>query len=209
MNRAVMILDYGLGNILSVVRAYEALNIKVNVVDRAHDVDFSSPIIIPGVGAFPEAMRRLNVGGLTDALHEANLRQIPILGICLGMQVLFAKGTEHEKSQGLGFLEGEVIQLASSASDGSRVRLPSVGWRKIVCSNRSEKFTELLHGLRFYFVHSFCAQPKIASTSIAYYDRSGEKVTAFVQNHNIFGAQFHPEKSGKHGLNLLKAFAET
>lgn len=206
MNTEVAIIDYGLGNILSVVRACETTNIKVSVVSDPHDYNYNSPVIIPGVGAFPEAMRRLNSSGLSDTILEANEREIPILGICVGMQILFSNGEEYEKVKGLNLIEGDILKLNARDKNGNSIRLPSMGWRKITCTQNSEKYKKSLEHLNFYFVHSYYAKPTNSENIVAHYDREGFKVTAFVRKNNIIGAQFHPEKSGENGLKLLNNF---
>lgn len=206
MSKQVTIVDYGLGNILSVVRACESENLQVKVVDSAKKIKQSSRIIVPGVGAFPEAMKRLKSSGMDDALREANHREIPILGICLGMQILFNTSMEHEETSGLGFLMGHVVQLPLFAKDGSKMRLPSVGWRKVICNTSPGEFENVVNNLDYYFIHSFYAKSSNLGDVIGYYERGEQKVTALVKRNNIIGAQFHPEKSGETGLDFLRLF---
>lgn len=206
MRKQVTIVDYGLGNILSVVRACESKSLQVEVVDSAKKIKQSSRIIVPGVGAFPEAMKRLKLSGMDDALREANHRETPILGICLGMQILFNTSMEHQETSGLGLLAGHVVQLPLFAKDGSKMRLPSVGWRKIICNAYSGEYKNVVNNLDYYFVHSFYAKYSNLNDVLGYYERGEQRVTALVKKNNIIGAQFHPEKSGETGLNFLKLF---
>ena len=155
----VTIVDFGLGNILSVVRALEFIGSKVRVVETGEALDLDSPVILPGVGSFSEAMRRVRQNGLDDGLKRLAESGTPLLGICLGMQMLFTSGTEHGSTNGLCLLEGAIEPLPFSSEDGSRLTLPSVGWRKLSHSNSgsSDPRVAVFDGHSFYFVHSYHA----------------------------------------------------
>ena len=209
--RKVTILDYGLGNILSVVRAAEKINCSVLVARSSNELTHNGPIIIPGVGAFPEAMRRIDKLGLRDKLTCAAELGIPILGICLGMQLLFARGEEHVESTGLNLIPGSVVQLPSQSSAGERLRIPSVGWRQVFYIDRSPtsalpQTREFVDGHSFYFVHSYHVIPTYSNHLVASYRRGEKNVAAIVNRDNVWGVQFHPEKSGRTGLMFLDFF---
>lgn len=211
MTKKVTLLDYGLGNILSVIRACEFNGYEVKIIDNGNSIDFSSPVILPGVGAFPEAMSRINTTGLHDAIHEIVLREIPLLGICLGMQLLFESSEEQIKTDGLNLLKGDVIKLKSSKFI-SGLRLPSVGWRDVRFNGNTHyqnNSQEITKSSSFYFVHSYHAIVKNTEDVVATYERGDEDIVAIVNRNNIWGAQFHPEKSGRQGLKLLNTFLET
>jgi len=205
--KEVVVVDYGLGNILSVVRAFEHIGCEVKVATSPKDLRGARKIVLPGVGAFPAAVRRLEDSGLKDALLASSHAGIPILGICLGMQLLFSTGYEHAQTPGLGLNEGEVRKISTFAQGDRALRLPEVGWRRVVSqgfSNTSstQLFSETVDHY-FYFVHSYEVKPADLGIITGSYQRSGHLVVASVACNNILGVQYHPEKSGKPGLELL------
>jgi glutamine amidotransferase len=197
----IAVVDYGMGNRRSVEKALEHVGARA-VVTRDHDeIAAADGIVVPGVGAFPEAMRNLAALGLERLLRERAGAGVPLLGICLGMQVLFERSSEHEGAPGLGLLEGEVTYL-----DPRGERLPHIGW-SLVAMTRPARLTEGLEGgAAFYHVHSLACRPADAA-DVAGTAEHGERFATIVERGNVFGVQFHPEKSSRAGLALLRNFA--
>jgi glutamine amidotransferase len=200
----VAIVNYGMGNLASVRRAFEDIGAEVTIADQPAALYGASRIVLPGVGAMNEAMDCLNSTGLTSALHEAVFKQgKPLLGICLGMQMLATIGYESGQTQGLGFIPGRVHRLDAL---GCKLRLPHVGWNDVSYRQDDVLFKGIPDLSDFYFAHSYAFVPEaqehlIATTEYDY------RVAAVVHSGNIFGCQFHPEKSSKAGRQLLKNFA--
>jgi imidazole glycerol-phosphate synthase subunit HisF len=195
----IAVLDYGMGNRRSVQKALEHVGATVLVTSDERELRSVDGIVIVGVGAFPEAMRRLRP--LSRLLAERHAEGTPILGICLGLQLFFDGSDEHEGARGFGFLEGEVRQMRPSGD-----RLPHIGWSRV----RWEQPSELLEGLpdecAFYHVHSYVANPTNRDVVLGSTEY-GERFVSAVQQGSLFGVQFHPEKSSTHGLKLLKNFS--
>ncbi len=196
----IAIVDYGAGNIFSVKNAMDYLGLPAELTSKADDIRNADGIILPGVGAFPWAMNMLTKSGLVEVIKEEAVKK-PFLGICLGMQLIFSKGYEFEETDGLGLIDGQVRLMTPEG-----LSIPHIGW------NRLEKNREcaLLNGLGddeyVYFVHSYAAE--CADEDVAAYCEYGNRVTALVNRGTVYGAQFHPEKSGKTGLKILSNFAE-
>ena len=197
----ISIIDYGMGNIQSVKNAFEFLNCHVNITDDPTHLKNSEGLVLPGVGAFGQAMFNLKDKKIINSLKSAVLEHnIPILGICLGMQLLSDKSSEMGNHLGLSLIPGETCKIP----DLEGFRLPHIGWNNIQISKRTPLFSNIAESSSFYFVHSysFMSDPKYISGTVTY----GNLITAAVQNHHIFGVQFHPEKSQKKGLMLLNSF---
>jgi len=195
----IAIADYGMGNRRSVEKALEHVGAR-SVISADHDViRRAHAIILPGVGAFPEAMRNLDRSGLGEVLIERAQAGVPLLGICLGMQLLFESSTEHEGAEGLGILPGRVTALESP-------RLPHIGWN-LVTFEREAALTEGLgEAAAFYHVHSFACRPEEPADIVGTAEY-GERFVSIVERDNVMAAQFHPEKSSRDGLRLLRNFA--
>ncbi len=197
----IVIVDYGMGNLFSVKNALESLGVEVVISRNPEDLKRSDRIILPGVGAFPDGMKNLKESGIIPALEEEVLRKKkPFLGICLGMQLLGSVGEEYKETAGLGWLPGRVRRFQT---DKKQFCIPHVGWNEVAA-----KDNHLFKGLPnpiFYFVHSYHLVPEDLSAVIATCDY-GEIFAAAVQKENIFGVQFHPEKSQKDGLKVLENF---
>lgn len=202
MKKYIAIIEYGVGNVHSVENALTRLGYAVRVTSRARDIEEAHALILPGVGAFSEGMKNLTERGLIEVLREAVLvKKKPCLGICLGMQLLAEEGTEHGLFKGLGWIPGRVVRFER---DEKKFPVPHIGWND-VAPLQSEG---LFHGIKnkvFYFVHSYHFETKHRSDVLATCDYDGEFVAAVAKD-NIFGVQFHPEKSQKSGLELLKNF---
>jgi glutamine amidotransferase len=196
------IIDYGMGNLRSVQNAVEAVGGQVRFAARPEEVAGSERLILPGVGAFGEAMDRLRQRDLVGALdREVKERGTKLLGICLGMQLLADRGFEHGENTGLGWIAGEVCLLQPQPV----MRIPHVGWNVVVARADSQLFREVPAGSTFYFVHSYHLVPKdpeVAAGTAAY---GGDFVVA-VEHQNVWATQFHPEKSQRAGLQLLRNF---
>ena len=195
----VAIIDYGMGNVLSVQKALHKIGMESIITADKGEINNSSFIILPGVGSFKRAMENLHDKNLVTILREEiNENKKPFLGICLGMQLLADQGYEDSKTSGLGVIEGSVKEIPSH-----ELPIPHIGWNEI--SIRKKKYFENIHDHNFYFVHSYYLDAKneqdIAAT-VSY----GCEITAAVQKDNIFGTQFHPEKSQEEGLEVLKSF---
>lgn len=196
---SVGIIHYKMGNITSVQNALEYLKIPVKVVRRAEELDEVSHLILPGVGAFPEGMRNLEELGFVEAITKNVIeRKKPILGICLGMQLMATVGFEGEKTSGLNLMEGEVVRLPEMG-----LRIPHVGWNNIWMKKKNAVLTD---DADFYFVHSFHFRPENQETIMAT-SEYGVVFAAAVNRDNIYGVQFHPEKSQQAGLNVLRNFS--
>jgi glutamine amidotransferase len=196
----IAIIDYRMGNVTSVANALRGLGAEVSVTNRTEDLERAERIVLPGVGAFGEGMRNLKALGLIPILEEQVLRKKkPFLGICVGMQVLANKGHEFGEHEGLGWIPGEVRRFEADLA------LPHVGWNDIQISRPSDVLKGMQSGADFYFVHSyhFVAENPSDVTATASY---GQDFTAIVSRENIFGVQFHPEKSQKAGKVLLENF---
>ncbi len=208
----VGVLDYGVGNLGSVLKAVEASGVSPVLVDQAGDMVRCDRLILPGVGNFIDCAERLTAGGWVDALREAVLeKRRPLLGVCVGMQLLAGTGLEGagpdnpDGTPGLGFIPGRVEHLSTS---GCTLRLPHVGWNSIRnTSPRDALFTGIPDGTDFYFVHSYAFIPEAADDVVATTDY-GATVTAAVRRGNVWGTQFHPEKSSKAGARLLRNFLQ-
>lgn len=196
----IAIVDYGAGNIFSVKNAMDYLGLSAELTSKADDIRNADGIILPGVGAFPWAMNMLERSGLVDVIKEEAVKK-PFLGICLGMQLIFSKGYEFEETDGLGLIDGQVKLMTPEG-----LSIPHIGWNKL----EKNRECALLNGLGddeyVYFVHSYAAE--CADKDVAAYCEYGNRVTALVSRGTVYGAQFHPEKSGKTGLKILSNFAE-
>jgi glutamine amidotransferase len=199
----IAVVNYGMGNLASVRRAFEDIGAEVTIANHPTALYDANRIVLPGVGAFTEGMECLNGSGWASALHEVVIQQgKPLLGICLGMQMLATSGHEGGATKGLGFIPGKVQRLDAI---GCKLRIPHVGWNDVSYRKADALFDGIPDLSDFYFVHSFAFVPEsqehlIATTS---YDCD---VTAVVRSGNVFGCQFHPEKSSKAGRQLLRNF---
>ena len=200
----VGIVDYGMGNLTSVNNALQALDIRSDILHTPRDLQRVSHIILPGVGAFGEAMRNLNNGEWVGPLNAAVLEQgKPLLGICLGLQLLATASEEFGEHQGLSWIPGRVVRLKPESSD---LRVPHIGWNDVTQRVDSPLYSEVPDHADFYFVHSFHLVPDdtFHLTGVCEY---GVTVTASVERGHIFATQFHPEKSGRAGLQILLNFS--
>lgn len=197
----ISIIDYGVGNLGSVQKAFEALGVNAVITGDPEVISSSKAIVMPGVGAFPDAMRELDTKGITEVIIEGAKNGKPILGICLGMQLLFEVGYEVEACDGLGLIEGSIHRIEGD------VKIPHMGWNSLELVNNSSILKEIPENSYVYFVHSFFAQVKNRYDLSAVTSYGGE-VPAIVSKGYIFGVQFHPEKSGSIGMKILKNFGE-
>ncbi len=202
----ITIIDYGLGNIQAFVNVYKRLHIPVVVARNSTELDGASKLILPGVGAFDNAMLRLHESGMHDAINDMVMAQkIPVLGVCVGMQML-ADSSEEGQLQGLGWVPGKVMAFNSTQQESS-LPLPHMGWNDVKPATGTSLFQGLETSARFYFLHSYyfvCDQDENAIATTGY----GLDFHCAVAAGSIFGVQFHPEKSHHHGVKLLKNFAE-
>ncbi|WP_108649712.1 imidazole glycerol phosphate synthase subunit HisH [Dongshaea marina] len=202
--KKIDLIDFGTGNLFSIIGALRYLGAELNVVSRKGDFSGAGLIVLPGVGAYPAAMKTLKSNDIQRELQYKVSCGIPILGICLGMQLLFEKSYEFEACKGLGLLSGEVTPLPSLSIDGLSLRIPHVGWSQVTFEGNGS--SPLVGGLMqedYYFVHSLSA---ITQDSLGFVEFGGHKITAYAEKKNIFGCQFHPEKSGDAGLHMLESF---
>lgn len=197
----IAVIDYGAGNLFSVCNALNYLNIAHTVTKDAAELDRADAIILPGVGAFPAAMQSLRATGLVDTI-KANAQKKPLLGICLGMQMLFDRSDENGDCDGLGLIAGEVHRIPSQ-----NVIIPHMGWNELVIIQNSPLLKNIETPVYTYFVHSyqaFCEDKNI----IAYCDYDGKIPALVTDGKFVFGSQYHPEKSGEKGLQMLRNFEE-
>lgn len=201
----ITIIDYGCGNIRAFLNVFTRLNIPVQVATKKEDVNNASRIILPGVGAFDFVMQSFNKSGLREAVEKKVLdEKIPVLGICAGMQIL-ADSSEEGTEKGLSWIPG-VVRHFDVAQIPYKTKVPHMGWNEIN-PNDSALFNDVPVGSRFYFVHSYYFETADKMNSIAT-SNYGYEFTAAVSKDNVFGVQFHPEKSHSNGMQLLKNFAE-
>lgn len=201
----IMIIDYGMGNLLSVYNAVRYLGFDVFISDRAEDMDRASGLILPGVGAFGQAMANLNDSGLVTPMTRKVMEdKLPFLGICLGMQLICNSSQESPGVKGLSWIDAEIVKF-DAAHD---LRLPHIGWNDIHIPRKTFLLDKIEHDTNFYFVHSYYLDGggrDVVAATCTY----GNEFTAVVQKDNISAAQFHPEKSQANGLRLLNNFLQT
>lgn len=205
--RVIAVIDYGVGNLFSLSSSLSFLGLENRVTRSAADVRAASRVILPGVGAFGDAMEKLSATGLVPALREAAENGKPLLGICLGMQLLFQKSYEYGEHAGLGLLPGEVCPLEPDlAAAGFSYKVPHIGWNALHLQRPDcPLLANTKEGDHVYFVHSFYA--KGCGGALAASAEYGVAVPGVVARENVYGCQFHPEKSGAAGLDILRAFA--
>ncbi len=200
----IALIDYGVGNLFSLRSSFAALGQDVTVTREAEDLRKADRLILPGVGAFADAAAKLRETRLESVIREEAEKGKPLLGICLGMQMLFDKSFEYGEHKGLGLISGEIRPIAGVIPKG--LKIPQIGWNALKWKNPSPIFRDVKEGDHVYFVHSYAAfacDPYVTATT-----EYGAELCAAVGKGNIFGCQFHPEKSGKVGLSILKAFCE-
>lgn len=211
MNK-VTVIDYGMGNLASVCRAFEHLGAEVTLSDDPHQIGNAERLVLPGVGAFGDGMQALDEKKLSDPIRHAAASGTPLLGICLGAQMLLDSSEEFGTHSGLGLIPGTVLAIPDSDASGQSLKVPHMGWADLVPANDSHFDNQLLRhtepGSAVYFVHSYQAHPQSANHRTAICDYAGHALTAMLQHGNIYGCQFHPEKSGPVGLGILQQFLE-
>lgn len=201
----VAIVDYGVGNLFSLASSLRHLGLATEVTGRAEDLRAADRIVLPGVGAFGDAKAKLDATGLVPVLLEEAEKK-PFLGICLGMQLLFDRSFEYGEHPGLGLVPGEVADLRADLTD-RRLKVPHMGWNSLAITRDDPIFRYFRNGEYVYYVHSFYAKNCAAST-LGTSQYGNVSVTGVVRRGNVYGTQFHPEKSGDAGLRLLRAFGE-
>ena len=201
----IAIIDYGVGNLFSVEKAFAAIGEDVKVTGEAKDLKIADKLVLPGVGAFGDCMKNLEATGLVPVIMKQIANKKPLLGICVGLQILFEGSEESPNVKGLGIFKGMVRRI-----NAPQLKIPHMGWNAILMRNvelgiRNDLFSDLNEKPYFYFVHSYHAVPEDKNLIVATTDY-GETLTAAVAKDNIYATQFHPEKSGDVGLQLLKNF---
>jgi imidazole glycerol-phosphate synthase subunit HisH len=196
----IAIVDYGMGNRRSVFKAFEKVGAGVRLTADHDALRAADGLVVPGVGAFPEAMRRLRADGLDAVIRERAEAGVPVIGLCLGMQLLFESSAEHEGETGIGLLPGRVVRLEAHGR-----KLPHIGWNTVAWTRPSPLTEGLPDPAAFYHVHSFAPEPADEEIVLGRGDY-GAPFVSFVERGRVFGAQCHPEKSSVHGLRLLGNF---
>ncbi len=211
MKKKVCIIDYGSGNLLSIKRAFEEVGAEIIITNDQKKILKSSHVVLPGVGAFKNAMTSINKLNLTEPIHELLGKNIPLLGICLGAQLFLSESEEFGRSKGLNLIEGKVRSIKKIFSKNKNLKVPHIGWCQLEShQNKIDNEDVIFRGLNsddhFYFVHSFMMKP--AKDDIILYNTRYDNlnITAIIGKNNLYGFQFHPEKSGKSGLKLLSNF---
>jgi glutamine amidotransferase len=202
----IAIVNYGLGNVRAFANLYRRLNISVTIAAQARDLDGATKLILPGVGSFDHAMELLNESGMREALDDMVLRRaVPVLGVCVGMQIL-AASSEEGRLSGLGWLEGRVRRFDEKTLR-QPPRLPHMGWNDVIPRSGAGLFAGLERDARFYFLHSYYLDCR-SNDDVLARSQYGIAFGCAVRSNNIYGVQFHPEKSHDYGVRLLKNFAE-
>ena len=200
----VSIIDYGVGNLFSLRSSFAAIGVEAEVTSDPETIRRADRVILPGVGAFGDAADKLRETGLDRVVREEAARGKPLMGICLGMQLLFERSVEYGEHQGLGLLKGEIRPIAERIP--ANLKIPQMGWNALVKKRDHPLMRDVREGDCVYFVHSFyaagCDDSLVATCDY------GKEITAMAARNNVMGCQFHPEKSGPVGLSILKAFCE-
>ncbi|MBE6051303.1 MAG: imidazole glycerol phosphate synthase subunit HisH [Clostridium sp.] len=199
----VVIIDYGMGNLKSVYNALNKIECPCKISSDIDEIKKAKALILPGVGAFNDCMHNLEKANLVDVIIEEVKKGKPLLGICLGMQLLFEKSYEGEETKGLGLLKGEIVKMISP-----NLKIPHIGWNDLVLNKEDELLKDIKERSFVYYVHSYCASNYSEEDLIAYSMYGDIKIPGLVRRKNVMGAQFHPEKSGEDGLKILKNFKE-
>ena len=202
MNNIITIIDYGYGNLFSIQSAFKKLNIKTNISKSPEEIEKSKVIVLPGVGSFYQAMNAIKLLKLDISIKKALKNKTNILGICLGYQMLFEESEEFGTNKGLGLIKGKVISLKKYNKKNFRV--PNVGWRPLILNTNNKGMNNFYDNKMVYFVHSFIPKARIMNQVSSYIKFGEEKIHSSIHYNNIVGFQFHPEKSGEIGLNILK-----
>lgn len=214
MFKNILIVDYGVGNLLSVGRAFEHCGATVSMSGDPKVIEAAERVVLPGVGAFGDCVNALRAKGLDQAILQHVAKQLPLLGICVGMQMLFDGSNEFGQYRGLGIIPGNVDAIPSNDVDGRPLKVPHIGWSPLVMPEAVDAAWEgtplasLQPGTAAYFVHSYHGQPVNSTHRIADALYGGLRITAAVRREAVFGTQFHPEKSGPVGLSILRNFLE-
>ena len=202
----IVIIDYGMGNLKSVRNALNYLGIENKISDDYDEIRKADALILPGVGAFPDAMDTIEKLGLDKVIKEEPEKGKYLLGICLGMQLLFEKGYEGLERTGLGLIKGNIVKMKDDRE--KNVKIPHIGWNNLKYNRKDILFRNIDEGKYVYYVHSYFAQSYNDEDLVAYSEYGENKIPGIVRRNNIIGAQFHPEKSGTVGLDILKNFGE-
>lgn len=207
----VTVIDYGVGNLLSVQRGFEHVGAKVTLTAEPEQILAAKWVVLPGVGAFANAMQALEQLRLVDVLRELARQQTPLLGICLGMQLLLDESEEFGVTQGLGLIPGRVIPIPTYSVDGQPQKIPHIGWNTLQPSSTLARWDgtllqDIQPGEAAYFVHSYMASPTDPVHRVAECVYGGHLIPAAIGRNHIMGCQFHPEKSGEVGLKILRRF---
>ena len=200
----IAIVDYGVGNLFSLESSFKKVGAETVVTSDKNIIESADKIVLPGVGAFADAIAKLSKDGLDAVVKVEAQKGKPLMGICLGMQMLFERSFEYGEHVGLGLLKGDVIPMKGYIDEG--LKIPHIGWNKLSFVKEHPLFKNCTDGEHVYFVHSFFATD--CSDSLVAVTDYGKPLTAAVAKGNIMGCQFHPEKSGDVGLKILKAFAD-
>ena len=213
MMSTVTIIDYGIGNLRSVCRAFEHLGVKVTQTDSPQAIEESERLVLPGVGAFADGMEGLRSAGLIEPIQRYAATGRPFLGICLGMQMMMEMGEEFGEHKGLGLIAGRVVRIPSVTVGGNSLRVPQVGWNCLhIPEGHGPNWWSgtILDGINVkdavYFVHSFAPIPVDKECRLADCIYGGHAIVAVIRKKNLYGCQFHPEKSGQVGLKILERF---
>ena len=205
----IAVIDYGVGNLFSLLSSLNYVGLDTKLTNNVEEIKSAKGIILPGVGAFRDAVSNLEKYGLKDILIDEAKNGKPFLGICLGMQMLFEKSYEYGEYEGLGLINGTVEEIKKYISKNSDLKIPHMGWNSLII-NDSFKDDKILKDVNdneyVYYVHSYFA--KTDMKNIVAYSEYGTKIPGIVKNENVYGMQFHPEKSGDTGLKLLKNWGE-
>lgn len=203
----IAIIDYGMGNLKSVQKAFKALGFDANVTSDPEQIIKAGKVILPGVGAFRDAIAELNTTGLAEATREVVKKGTPILGICLGMQLMFDKSYEYGEHKGLGILKGDIVAMTKEdmrEKNGQILKVPHMGWNHLEISKSEPIYKGIKDGSSVYFVHSYYLET--SEDIVSSYTTYGKTIAVSAQKDNVFATQFHPEKSGEVGLQILKNF---
>lgn len=204
----IAIIDYGMGNLHSVSKALERLGYDYLITDKPAEIKAAAGVILPGVGAFKDAMKQLEEANLIEVIHEVSASGKPLLGICLGMQLLFTSSEENGYAEGLKLLKGHVRLLPHTSITGERFKVPHMGWNMLKFKQTNQSVVQGITEGYTYFVHSYYVDQMDEEELIAYADYTVQ-VPGIVGRDNVIGMQFHPEKSGFTGMNLLKNFCKS